>query len=775
MKQDDIVSLQFADTPEDVEQLSMSSKPSHSAKDMKPPSSRPPPEEAEIAASAAVRTPEPSPATKRIKAAQRTTPRLRHDNSQIEFAAIDSSPSLLGAIDSQLLTDRQKEVKERQSREAAAIFPDVRSTPNPIALARKDSTPRLQLSQRDIVEASGGPKELDSPTLPPTHNMTSFLGSSPTPSQRSAGSRRRSSQLPTPVVSSDVGVEMVDISQEGQDIPSSPPSIVGQRSRGLLFDNDEVIDQHDVEDIEKMEGIEQANGDEQEGDGRIPEESVGNESRRAIADELDNEGIAEIEKELEQTIPESFVNVASDQTSDEVLRHIPQDDLLTTTSGLENAPDQIDQAGAAILSEEYAQPQNQPEEAISIQQQLEQARGSSQVQVVVDRSSDYDDLVSSQIIREMASASQESINTDLPPQADSQSYSSPSAPKIQKKRGRPKRKREEPPLSSLPSTQENNDEEQLLDCITVAQPLNSEASEHFETAMEEEEEDTVLPRRRSARKNTGQQSNPSSSRTTATANDDNARDIENIPPRKKSRTSSNSNDGGIAVPAENFESNSSELSPTTPAKAQQGTAKSIDRRRGSVRAGAIRESAQAIQETRPRGAGTVFHNPLTPEAQRELSEEESDPQTRHSMDQIATRPALAGRQPMGQRAIKSVGQDGAEPIQAQPRGPFVNVPAGQTSAQAPARTPAVAAVGARAGAEQGGPPPSPAPIATRASPGAEEVDGAQLLIDMRALHEKAKGGIPPHYAMRILDLSTKLTALATRSFLGEAAEDIEMG
>lgn len=58
-----------------------------------------------------------------------TTPRarLRHDDSQIEFAAIESSPSRDQAP--QVLTAHQEEVAARQKAEAVALFPDIRSDP----------------------------------------------------------------------------------------------------------------------------------------------------------------------------------------------------------------------------------------------------------------------------------------------------------------------------------------------------------------------------------------------------------------------------------------------------------------------------------------------------------------------------------------------------------------------------------------------------------------------------------------------------------------------
>lgn len=78
-------------------------------------------------------TPEPS----RTKPTKRTsTPRLRHDNSQIQFTLVASS-SPIPEDGSQHLTERQKEVRERQ-RETEAIYSDMRTSSPPLA---KESSP----------------------------------------------------------------------------------------------------------------------------------------------------------------------------------------------------------------------------------------------------------------------------------------------------------------------------------------------------------------------------------------------------------------------------------------------------------------------------------------------------------------------------------------------------------------------------------------------------------------------------------------------------------
>ncbi|KAK9425792.1 putative Rap1-interacting factor 1 N terminal-domain-containing protein [Seiridium unicorne] len=137
-----------------------------------------------------------TPDTARLKAARRgATPRLRHDNSQIQFAAIASSSPIHAIEESQVLTERQKEVRERQQGNTA-LFPEIRS-----------SIERNNSDQQRIVEASAtkvpGP---DRVTTPKSHrSFDDYVSSTPTP---------RRGQAP---LIDDNDHEMTD------DIPSSPP------------------------------------------------------------------------------------------------------------------------------------------------------------------------------------------------------------------------------------------------------------------------------------------------------------------------------------------------------------------------------------------------------------------------------------------------------------------------------------------------------------------------------------------------------------------------
>ena len=114
--------------------------------------------------------------------------RLRHNDSQIHFAAIaSSSPIAPEADDSQLLTEHQKEVKDRQGREAAAIFSDLRSSPRSRPRkGDKKSPPKLVLTGGHHSHPKLDANDDGSPMLPSDNAlMKDILGSSPTPTPRS--------------------------------------------------------------------------------------------------------------------------------------------------------------------------------------------------------------------------------------------------------------------------------------------------------------------------------------------------------------------------------------------------------------------------------------------------------------------------------------------------------------------------------------------------------------------------------------------------------------
>ncbi|KAH9893082.1 hypothetical protein F4778DRAFT_749654 [Xylariomycetidae sp. FL2044] len=157
------------------------------------------------------------------------TPRLRHDNSQIQFAAVhSSSPS--HALDSQVLTDRQKEVRERQQ-ENAALFPEIRSsiengktvTEAPQPLEQEPSkpdaneeaeaaTPEARQRFDDHVSSTPTPRRGQALMIEYDHEMTDDVPSSPPEPRRNLYENLKSRSRGSSVL-------------DNYEIPSSP--IVG--------------------------------------------------------------------------------------------------------------------------------------------------------------------------------------------------------------------------------------------------------------------------------------------------------------------------------------------------------------------------------------------------------------------------------------------------------------------------------------------------------------------------------------------------------------------
>lgn len=127
------------------------------------------------------------------------TPKLRHDDSQIQFAPIEeSSPVLQEEAESQALTDRQREVRERQ-KETATIFREIRSSPT-----RKTKASSRPSSAKPTCPPAQLPEVRRAATPEPTRNLEDYVSSTPTP--------RRGLPVVLPYQDSDMA-----------DVPSSPP------------------------------------------------------------------------------------------------------------------------------------------------------------------------------------------------------------------------------------------------------------------------------------------------------------------------------------------------------------------------------------------------------------------------------------------------------------------------------------------------------------------------------------------------------------------------
>jgi hypothetical protein len=179
------------------------------------------------------------PSSKSRKSRNRQlTPKLRHDNSQIQFQAVEaSSPNLEDPNKSQLLTDRQLEVKERQLAEAA-MFPDLRSSPRNKSKSKSTSAaghdtseepelPSRRSSSQTRTKTAHSERVLRQVTptpLPPSED-DNFMVSSPTPKRHSQALGTLDPPSSPPVASitdediPNIHIEAVD----EQEVPSSPP------------------------------------------------------------------------------------------------------------------------------------------------------------------------------------------------------------------------------------------------------------------------------------------------------------------------------------------------------------------------------------------------------------------------------------------------------------------------------------------------------------------------------------------------------------------------
>ncbi|KLU88013.1 hypothetical protein MAPG_07002 [Magnaporthiopsis poae ATCC 64411] len=121
----------------------------------------------------------------------RSPTKLRHDDSQVQFEAIDSSPSDLASLESQVLTERQQEVRDRQ-KAAATLFPAIRSSPRRTSPRRpRRSSPRRTALDNTAKQSSplkeSHPRSPSPPSTPQAatpergDSFQDFISSTPTP------------------------------------------------------------------------------------------------------------------------------------------------------------------------------------------------------------------------------------------------------------------------------------------------------------------------------------------------------------------------------------------------------------------------------------------------------------------------------------------------------------------------------------------------------------------------------------------------------------------
>ena len=140
-----------------------------------------------------------------VRSAERpaSRPRSRHDDSQVHFVPIESSPLPQEDPESQLLTTHQKEVRDRKRSEPAVVFPDLRSSP------KRRSVSLTKLECGFARKAAAQPERPTTPTLPTDDDQgETEIMASPTPRARH------------------VANNIADV-----EVPSSPPSMAGHNDK----------------------------------------------------------------------------------------------------------------------------------------------------------------------------------------------------------------------------------------------------------------------------------------------------------------------------------------------------------------------------------------------------------------------------------------------------------------------------------------------------------------------------------------------------------------
>lgn len=183
-------------------------------------------------------SPQREKSTNRRQPAAKGAPKskLRHNDSQVEFTAVESSSPV--AMESQLLTEHQREVRSRQQFEVAPLYPEFSSSPGPRRRASKSGLPLLDFSSQQ------GPTEngYATPTLNDDHGpMDEYITSSPTP---------KAAEKLQPAAAQKTEMDDSVAEAEDDNIPSSPPEMADEEMA------DETVYEGTTE-IENLQSVEE--------------------------------------------------------------------------------------------------------------------------------------------------------------------------------------------------------------------------------------------------------------------------------------------------------------------------------------------------------------------------------------------------------------------------------------------------------------------------------------------------------------------------------------
>ncbi|KAJ9503549.1 hypothetical protein H2202_000688 [Exophiala xenobiotica] len=260
-------------------------------------------------------------------------PRSRHNDSQIDFVPIDSSPPADNDPESQFLTAHQKEVRDRQRSEPAVVFPDLRSSP-------KQHSKSFSHGDCEFARKAAALEERPStPTLPTSHDQEAEVMASPTPRARHSTKNITDIEVPSSPPS------MVDHAGDNGSSPLPTPAEESNMAINLALQPDVTVESS----IVNAEQI-------------AAEDTAAEEAKTSAPVAIDAEGprspidSSNIQPEVDQST-EAPQPVDSEQyppsTVDETLLHVDDEQMDAGTAGNPRTDsDEIDMLSASQLSQD---------------------------------------------------------------------------------------------------------------------------------------------------------------------------------------------------------------------------------------------------------------------------------------------------------------------------------------------------------------------------------------------------------------------------------------
>ncbi|KAF1833705.1 hypothetical protein BDW02DRAFT_631041 [Decorospora gaudefroyi] len=177
----------------------------------------------------------PTPASRRVPTRQISKVRLRHDNSQIEFEPIVSSPTNPFNQESQILTERQKEMLDRQ-RLTTGIFAKMGApSPQPEEVSSPMEIHSDALTADDLPDRACRTTPLKA--LAAIGSMDAFLGSSPTPHARRSTQKILSDDT---IVATPTTARTIQLFPN-EDLGSSPPRVGNDNNSKVTLSDSDVL------------------------------------------------------------------------------------------------------------------------------------------------------------------------------------------------------------------------------------------------------------------------------------------------------------------------------------------------------------------------------------------------------------------------------------------------------------------------------------------------------------------------------------------------------